>query len=187
MTDNTLLTVCTEKRLLKLSFFQYSRWIQNFSTKMQNDTLLTTCTKNFPIKLIGFTTHGEYKNVLNKCKTSLTVCSETLLLKVSCFTAHGEYKIFLNKCRMRRFSRCVPKNFYKKLNCLYYPSWIQILSEKMQDNTLLTVCAEKRLLKLSFFQYSRWIQNYLKNAERYFTHDVHQKTSNKTNWFYYSR
>ena len=58
----------------------------------------------------------------------------------------------------------------------------------MQDNTLLTVCNEKRLLKLSFFQYSRLIQNFsTKNAERYFTHDVHQKISDKTNWFYYSR
>ena len=77
---------------------------------------------------------------------------------------------------MRRFLRCVPKNFYKKLNCLYYPPWIQFLSKQMQDNTLLTVCTEKRLLKLSFFSILTVdTKFFFKNAERYFTHDVHQK------------
>ena len=81
------------------------------------------------------------------------------------FTTHGGYNFFLKKSRTRRLSRCVPKSFYKKLNCLYYPPWIQFLSKQMQDNTLLTVCTEKRLLKLSFFQYSQWIQNFSKKMQ----------------------
>ena len=93
-------------------------------------------------------THGVFRKT--SIKTMLF-----LLIKVNT-------KFFLNKSRMRRFSRCVPKNFYKKLNCLYYPPWKQFLSKQMQDNTLLTVCTEKRLLNLSFFQYSRWIQNFSK-------------------------
>ena len=121
--------------------------------------------------------------------TLLTVRSERLLLKLSFFSLPTVDTIFfLNKSRTRRLSRCVPESFYKKLNCLYYPPWIKFLSKQMQHNTLLTVCTEKRLLKLSLFQYSLWIQIFfLKNAERYFTHDVHQNTSSKTNWFYYSR
>ena len=78
---------------------------------------------------------------------------------------------------MRRFSRCVPENFYKKLDCLYYPPGIQFFSKQMQDNTLLTVCTAKRLLKLSFFSILTVdTKFFLKNAERYFTYGVHQKT-----------
>ena len=66
MQNNTLLTAGTEKLVKKLSCFYYSRWLQFFSEQMQDDILLTVCTKNLLLKLIVFTAHRGYKRFLNK-------------------------------------------------------------------------------------------------------------------------
>ena len=57
----------------------------------------------------------------------------------------------------------------------------------MQDNTLLTVCSERLLVKLGFFQYSRRIQKFSKQMKTILYSRRAPKTSNKTKWFYYSR
>ena len=109
--------------------------------------LLTVNTKILYTKARQYFTYGVFRKTSIKTKFF--------------FTTHGGYNFFLNKSRTRRFSRCVPKNFFRKLSCFYYSPWIQFSSKQMQDNTLLTVCSERLLLKLSGFYYSRWIHFFL--------------------------
>ena len=152
MQDNTLLTVCTKKLLLTQSL------------------LLPTVDTKFFLKKSGRDdSHGVYQKASIKTElfilltmdttfftemqdnTLLTVCSERLLLKPSFFDTQCGYNFVLKKSRTKRFSRCVQKNVYKKLSCLFYSHWIQFFSNQMQQNTLLKVCSGELLLKLICF------------------------------------
>ena len=98
--------------------------------------LLTVNTKILYTKARQYFTYGVFRKTSIKTKFF--------------FTTHGGYNFFLNKSRTRRFSPCVPKNFFRKLSCFYYSPWIQFFSKQMQDNTLLTVWTKKLLLTQSF-------------------------------------
>ena len=92
-------------------------------------------------------------------KTLLRVCTKKRLLTQAFYCPLWIQKISLKKVKTRRFSRSVPKTS-KETDLFILLTLAIFFSTQMQDNTLLAVCTEKRLIKLNFFRYSRWKQNF---------------------------
>ena len=116
-TDDTLLTVCTKKLLIKVSCFYYSRWTKVFSKQVQNDTLLTAASRHqktsFEAKL--FLVHTVDGNFSKQRRTILysRYCTKLLLLELSLFYYSRRILFFLNKCRKFLYSSWVLKIVYK--------------------------------------------------------------------------
>ena len=120
---------------------------------MQDDTLLTVCTKNFSLKIMLFYNSRWIQNFSKQKQndTLLTAYTKIFLIKLSGFTTHGGYKIFLSKCSPILYSRCALKSFTFKIILFYYSRWIQKFSIQRQNNTLLRMSTKKLLLKLCCF------------------------------------
>ena len=104
-------------------------------------------------------------------------------IKIKFFTTHGGYKTSRNKCRTILYSRCLPKNFFKKLSRFFTHDGYKKFLNKGRT-ILYSGYVPNISIKIKFFYYSRWItvdtKLFLKNAGRYFTQCVCQKPSFKT-------
>ena len=120
---------------------------------MQDNTLLTVCTKN------------EYNNLL-----TVSTKTKAVFLKTEFFLLTVDTRIFPTETNI--FADSV-YNFFLTKVFFHYSRWIQKVSIQIQDNTLLTVCTKNEyniLLTVStktkavciktIFLYSQWILNF---------------------------
>ena len=152
--------MCTKKTSLKIMMFYYSWWIQKYSKQMQEDVLLAACTEKLLKNRVVCTKSPWIQNFLNKGRTILySGYVPKNVYQNKFFTTHGRYKTSRNKCRTKLYSRCVPKNFLKKLSrFLNHDGYKKLLNKGR--TILYSGYVPHTCIKIKFFYYSRWIQNF---------------------------